>query len=159
MVIIADTSPLIAFAILGRLDILDSVFNEIRVPLAVYTECTGSATKPFSSILEKYLSGKIYNVKDTIAVELLADNVDIGEAEAIILARELGVENVLMDDKKARVYAKKHRLHPIGTVGTLLQAKKIGYIFEIKEFLDKLIVNGYRISNSLYSEAIRIGNM
>lgn len=40
MIIVADSSPLIAFAILGRLDLLDSLFKKVIVPEAVYDEVT-----------------------------------------------------------------------------------------------------------------------
>ena len=52
MIIVADSSPLIAFAILGRLDLLDSLFKKVIVPEAVYDE-VGLHLKPFSNVLIK----------------------------------------------------------------------------------------------------------
>ncbi len=40
MIIIADSSPLISFAILNNLEISDIIFDEIYVPVAVYNELT-----------------------------------------------------------------------------------------------------------------------
>ena len=51
MIIIADSSPLISFAILNKLDILDQIFDDIYIPAAVYSEIT-QQDKPYSQKLK-----------------------------------------------------------------------------------------------------------
>ncbi|MDM8522311.1 hypothetical protein QUF80_02975 [Desulfococcaceae bacterium HSG8] len=46
MKIVADTSPLIAFAILDKLDLLEQIFSEYRIPQAVFAEIS-VWNKPF----------------------------------------------------------------------------------------------------------------
>ena len=36
MIIVADASPLISFAILNKLEVLDKIFKDILIPIAVY---------------------------------------------------------------------------------------------------------------------------
>jgi predicted nucleic acid-binding protein len=38
MVVVSDTSCLVALAHIGALDLLNKTFNEIHIPSAVYTE-------------------------------------------------------------------------------------------------------------------------
>jgi len=71
--------------------------------------------------------------------DLLAEtNLHLGETAAIVLAEELGVDQLLLDDRKARLVAKSRNLPVIGTIGTLLLTKDEGLIPSIKEILDNL---------------------
>ena len=62
------------------------------------------------------------SVQDRLAVEVLLDELDLGEAETIVLAREIGADWVLMDEKKGRRKLTQLGLRKIGTVGILLRA-------------------------------------
>ena len=87
---------------------------------------------------------------------LLQKELDLGESEAIVLAKENKIKDILIDEYKGRKIAKETGLFPIGTIGVLLQAKRQKYIKEIKSELDKLIVNHIRISTDLYATALKI---
>ncbi|HEX9652872.1 MAG TPA: RES domain-containing protein [bacterium] len=100
MRIVVDSSPLIAFAILNQLELLPQIFSTIHIPQAVYYEFS-KWRKPFSQKLRKFSTGKVKRVKNQIAVQLLRQDVDLGEAEAIVLALENGIENILIDDRLA----------------------------------------------------------
>ena len=54
MIIIADSSPLISFAILNNLEILDNIFDETYVPVAVFNELT-NFKKPYDIRIGKPL--------------------------------------------------------------------------------------------------------
>lgn len=153
MKIVADSSPLIAFAILGQLDLLPLIFNEIHIPHAVSNEIAAPG-KPHAQKLKEFSEGKIKVVQNRLAVTLLANEIDPGEAETIALALENKIENVLIDDAKGRKAAQRNNLHTIGTIGVLLQAKKLGYVEAIKPSLDKLISEKIRIGNKLYAQAL-----
>jgi hypothetical protein len=56
MLIVADTSALLALAACECLDLLDVLFREVRVPPAVFRECT-KAGKPGADILGTYFEG------------------------------------------------------------------------------------------------------
>ena len=73
----------------------------------------------------------------------------IGESEAIVLALEEKPNFVLIDDLKARKFAKMYGLQIIGTTGILLEAKKKGLIPEIKPLISELLINGIRISSRI----------
>lgn len=87
MIIISDASPLISLAIIGKLDIITSLYEEIYVPTAVYQEVV-KPNKPFAKELQTFLHGKTKNVENRMAVDILLNDIGAGEAEAIILALE-----------------------------------------------------------------------
>jgi predicted nucleic acid-binding protein len=59
-------------------------------------------------------------VGDRIAVDALLDELHLGEAEAIVLARELSIGRILLDDQAARSRARLMSLTVTGTIGILL---------------------------------------
>jgi len=63
-------------------------------------------------------------------VSLLEEFVDKDEAEAIVLALELNVDLLLVDEREARGLAKKLGLQVMGTLGVIALAKYRGLIPE-----------------------------
>ena len=157
MRVVADSSPLISFSILKRLDLLTLIFSEVHVPDAVVGEISVSG-KPHFKDLYTFANDKRRSVGNADAVKLLTNEVDLGEAEVIILALELGIADVLIDDAKGRSTAQARGLHPIGTIGVLLQAKKQGHVAEVMPYLKQLISNKIRIGKSLYQKALELAD-
>jgi predicted nucleic acid-binding protein len=157
MRIVTNSSPLIAFAILNQLDLLTQIFAEIYIPQTVFNEISVWG-KPYSRQLRAFSKGKVKSAQNTIAVQFLNKDVDLGEAEAIVLALEIGIEDILIDDPKGRKIAQLNGLYPIGTIGVLLEAKNLGYISQIKPDLDKLIANRIRIGKNLYQQALQLAD-
>ena len=99
MIIVSNTTPLIGLASIGQFDLLHAMFGEITIPQAVYDEAVvagrteGGAKREVSSATWI----KTVPVRDRLAVEVLLDELDLGEAETIILARELHADWVLME--------------------------------------------------------------
>lgn len=155
MKIIADSSPLISLAILDQLELLSLLFSELYIPEAVFSEISRPG-KPHSAGLRAFAATKIKAVNNRIAVKLLHEDVDLGEAEVIALAIEQSVADVLIDDAKGRKLAQANGLHPIGTIGVLLQAKVAGQLAEVKPCLDKLLLHEIRIGRGLYDRALEL---
>lgn len=155
MIVVADSSPLISLAILDKLDFLGELFEEVFIPKAVFIEITETG-KPFSDILHRFSVTKIKKVKNKVALSILADELDIGESEAIILALENSISDILMDEHKGRRIARAKELHPIGTIGILIQAKNNGLVEAIKPLLNKLVENNIYISPRLYKHALEL---
>ncbi len=155
MIIISDSSPLISLAIIDKLDLLESLYEEIYVPFAVYKEVTEDE-KPFSKELNFFLENKVKNVSNKMAVDVLTSDIGIGESEAIVLALEEKPELILIDDLKARKFAKMNGLAVIGTMGLLLEGKQKGLIKEIKPLILKLLDNGIRISEKIIEITLKV---
>jgi predicted nucleic acid-binding protein len=64
--------------------------------------------------------------------------VDLGEAEAITLARELRADWLLMDERKGRKLASQEGIPVIGLLGVVLLAKRNQLIPSARVFLQRL---------------------
>lgn len=148
MKVVSNTTPLIGLASIQQFELLKKLFGEIYIPKAVYNEAVVKGYK--KSGLKKEISGarwiKTIPVKDKLAVKVLLDELDEGEAETIILAGELEADWVLMDERKGRRKLTELGIQKIGTVGILLKAKEVGLLQKIKPYLYKLRENGFSIS-------------
>ncbi|MEJ5172721.1 MAG: hypothetical protein WHT47_03300 [Hydrogenothermaceae bacterium] len=67
----------------------------------------------------------IKEVRNKDEVKSLMEVVDYGEAEVLILAKELKADLVLLDNKEPRLLAKEFDLNVIGTVGLIYWLIKI----------------------------------
>ncbi|MBA3922625.1 MAG: DUF3368 domain-containing protein [Nostocaceae cyanobacterium] len=83
-------------------------------------------------------------------------SVDLGEAEAIILALELKADLLLMDERRGRALATNYGLNVTGLLGVLLQGKRNGFIPAVKPLMDQLIEEvNFRVSSQLYSTILQ----
>lgn len=153
MEIVSNSSPLIALAKIGMLDVLSGVI----IPKAVFDEIT-KPEKEYAKELYEWGKNKVTEVKNRKAVEYLELIIDGGEAETIVLAEELNADAVLIDDLKARKIAKFRGLNVIGTIGVLLNAKDKGLISEVKPLLEALTKRKIRISKELYDHALELAH-
>lgn len=133
MIVVSDTSVLIAFESLGKLPILQKIFPQIVIPGEVYKELK---VEKGEFVLEDWITvKKITNIDLYRSLYL---DIDGGESEAITLAIEKQADFILLDDKEARKEAVDLELKVIGTAGLLLSAKRKGLIFSVMEEIRKL---------------------
>jgi predicted nucleic acid-binding protein len=81
---------------------------------------------------------------------------DEGEAEAIILAKELNADLLILDEKLGRDYAKKLNVRITGTLGVLLKAKEMGLIDSVRELLNVLVDKGVWLNPKLIEKVIKL---
>ncbi|MFP4103585.1 DUF3368 domain-containing protein [Coleofasciculus sp.] len=157
MIVVCDTTPLSELAKVGQLTLLQGVFGQVIVPQEVYNEVT-TGNHPAVVVVQAATWIEVRSVQDNSQVVALQERAKIhrGEAAAIILAEELGAQQVLIDDLRARRVAKARLLPVTGTIGTLLLAKEQGLITQVKPILDDLIAVGKRISPQLYQDVLVI---
>ena len=139
MIVVADSSPLIAMGRIGQLEILHALFGQLLVPDAVWKEVVEAATdKPGSSDIARAPWIERRTVNDSAWVNLLKHDLGPGEAEAIILARETGADFVLMDERLGRSAAQNLGLKVVGLVGVLIEARKQGLLTDAAEMMGRL---------------------
>jgi uncharacterized protein len=154
--VVCNATPLINFAAINRLDILQAVFGQITIPQAVYNETTGTGFLGSPFVLQAIASGwlqvrQVSAIASNISLEL-----DDGEREAIALALETGEQQILLDEREARQVSQRFGLQVIGTLGILLLAKQQQIIPQVKPLLDNMIdIAQYWVSATLYQQVLR----
>jgi len=154
MIIISNTSPITSLAAIGRLELLQQLYDTIIIPEAVYRELT-EVESPVPGTLE-------VQTLDWIEVRQLADSsiistlfqqpLDPGESEAIALAIELNAELLLIDERRGRTEANRLGVTITGLLGILTEAKNQALIEAVKPLLDNLINTAkFRVSERLYA--------
>lgn len=153
--VISNSGPLIALASIGRLDLLQALFQRIVIPQAVYDEMViGGQGKPGSAEVDAAAWIEVMQVRDHLAVRLLRETLDAGESEAIVLAQEMNAEYVLLDDALARRKTRLIGLPMTGTLGLVLIAKESGLVPAVKPILDELGRTDFRMSEQVYVKAL-----
>lgn len=160
MIVVSNTTPLIGLASIGKLEFLHQLFGKIHIPTAVYNETVLAGHEKDNA--KREVSGaswiEIVNIQDCLAVDVLLDELDLGEAETIILASELNADWVLMDEKKGRRKLAQLGMPKIGTVGILLKAKQEGFLSVLSPELEKLRQRGFSLSQSVIDMVLRQAN-
>ena len=144
---VSNSACLIGFERIGQMNLLAQSFDSLLIPPAVQNE--------LGYALDWLVVKPVQNAS---IVQILKTQIDDGEAEAIALAIELNDVFVILDDKKARRVAQTLDLKIIGAVGILLRAKNRGIIAEIKPILDDLNRVNFRVSPTLYRQALVLAN-
>ncbi len=136
MLVVADTSALFALAACESLELLDALFHEVRVPPAVFRECT-EAGKPSADVLGSYLRERVAEV-NLEAFVIAAAGLGRGELEAMALYKRLHADRLLLDDSRARKVARFNGVQVVGSAGVLLMAKSEGLIPSVLPLLEQI---------------------
>src|SRR4030095_2430145 len=136
MLIIADSSALIALATCDGLNVILQVYDDIKVPEGVYAEIV-APEKLQSDALGAFLANCGVQV-DTTRWVLAAGGLGRGEIEAMALYKQLTADALLIDDHRARVIAEHNQINCIGALGLLLVAKEQGKLSKIAPYIERL---------------------
>ncbi len=137
--VIANTTPLINFAEIGRLGLLRDLFGEIAVPQCVVEELQAKRELfPAAAVAWQAPFVCIRQAANRALVDALTRELHAGEAEYIALGVEAGSTLLLLDELAARDVAEHRGLKFTGTVGCLRLAKDLRLIDAIAPLLDDL---------------------
>lgn len=141
--IVADAGPIIAFARIGKLDLLRQVVGELLIPDAVHGDLvTKGSGKVGAQDVEREAWIRRKGVRGGGALAPLTQTLGQGEYEAILLAQEENAQ-LLVDDRKARVEAQQRGIQVRGTLWVLGEAKRRGFIPAVRPLVAELRAIGY----------------
>jgi len=154
--VICNTGPIVALSMIDRIDILRDLFELVTVPEAVHMEILeGGTTNAGLAGYRKVNWIKVRTLSNPID-PLLKTALDVGEAAVIELARELNVNLVLIDERKARKIARTiYGLHVIGSARVLVEAKRHGLLDNVGAALQAMRNGGYWIGDSIVDAALK----
>ena len=128
-VVLCNSGPLMTLGKLNRLDLLAELYDEVRVPQAVYNEVVSQ--------------GLARGAPDALIVRLFWQRqgwpvVEVSP-EVLALAQTLTRPLVLLDDEIARAEARRLELRVRGTLGVLVQAFRRGALSLSQLFIAALL--------------------
>jgi len=158
--IVSNTTPISNFLNLGQMEILKTIFKELHVPKAVYSEIEAyfSGDDQWQRCLDEGFIIRA-EIQTSPKIKELMVHLHMGEAEALCLCIENNAKLCLLDDKDARIIARLNNIPISGTLGVLMKAKKMGIIESVKELMDRLRTDHhYWIDNAMYDKVLSLSN-
>jgi len=161
VIVVSDSSPLIALARISRLDLLRSLYERILIPAEVHHEVT-VAGRDLPGGREVRMADWIQVVRRRSpgdqSLEQACEDLGGGERGSILLAKALPAELVLLDEWKARRVAQKAGLSVVGCLGVLEAAARKGLVPNLRSAYLDLLRQGIRFDLRLLQESLaRLG--
>ena len=157
--IVSNATPLIYLAKIKRYSLLKSLYDKIIISQEVKIEIVdeGKKLKKLDALLiEREIDGGFIEVKKV--GKLIETNIELepGELSTLSLAKELKIDEVLIDETLARTAAKIMGLVPKGTLYVLLKNLKSKEITfdDFLNILNELIESGFRLKEEIYIKVI-----
>jgi predicted nucleic acid-binding protein len=137
---VSNTGPIIHLTEINLIKAFD-IFSQIIIPEEVEKELKNNQIVISRKIKIRRL---LPDFKDRVKILTNQENLDLGEAFAIVLAMQENADYFLTDDLDARNVAVKYNLEVHGTIGIILRAFK-NKIIDKKTAIEKV--------NDLYSKS------
>lgn len=153
MLVIADASPVRYLVLIGHISILASLYEHVILPEVVVSELgrprTPEAVRTWIEALPDWIDVRqpAWTPPDTMA-ELGA-----GERDAILLARELSADLVLMDDMSGRSEARRQHVVTTGTLG-ILETASVRGLLDLPEAIARLLETNFRVDQALIDDLL-----
>ncbi len=157
MIVIGDSSALVALSICQSLPLLESLFEKIYVPEAVYKEVCIKG-KSEAEALTDYLSTRVKSAETDKFQVMNGANLGTGEQEAIALYMGLSADLLIIDDARAKKIAYANGLEVMGSVGVLLLAKQRGLVKKIRPMLNLLAVSDIHLGSNIIEKALKLAD-
>ena len=152
--VVSDSSPLNYLALLSDFELLRKIYGNLVIPPAVQREVVErGAAYPVGRAVRAAL-GEWISVAEapdaTQVISLRRDfRLDLGESEAILVAEALGTP-LLMDERRGVCCARLRGMTVIRTPMIYADAKILGLIDSVREKLDALRSQGFRLADRHY---------
>ena len=156
--VITDTSPIQYLYQIAQLDLLPTLYGQIRMPQAVASELAQGRAQGIAlpgPIALSWIS--ICPVPSSMVIPDIP-NLGAGEREAIGLAATIPDSMVILDDALARSYAQQLSISITGTLGVLLKGKQLGYVKAVAPLVDKLSTLNFRLAPATRVAVLKLAN-
>jgi predicted nucleic acid-binding protein len=153
-VVVSDTSPLSYLVEINCEHLLPALYGRVLIPRAVLQELSNPGT-PASVRTWLTHAPEWLVIRDASPLSDPAlEQLDLGERQAIQLARDEHADLLLIDDRAGVRVALDLGLEVTGTLGVLLQAAKQGLV-DVERALRKLQTTSFRYTPRLIEEVRR----
>lgn len=150
--VVVDSSALIPLAWVGRLDLVSTVFEDIRTTEAVRAEVLTEG-KRGTTALDEFLAGvSVHETPDRAEDVASMEGIAVADASVILLADD-GEELLLANDKGLIEVARSHGVECWWVTTLLLRCAKTGELTadEATEVLYDLVDEGMNLHPKVYA--------
>lgn len=156
MKVVSDSTVLIGLAKIEKTDLLRNIFHEIYIPEAVFKEVAEEGDRRAGAKTVREAAWIIKKqIIDYTQANFLMTVLEKGEAEVLVMAKEIQADLLLLDEEKARKSAVRAGFKVMGLVGILIVAKKMGLITDIGTYIEKLQREKFRLSEKIVNMALK----
>jgi predicted nucleic acid-binding protein len=154
--VVVNTSPLQYLHQLGILDVLHRLAGQAIIPAPVAEELAVGRQHGFD--VPDPRAHPWMQIREPRWPEGLRLAIDLGTGEASVLAVALELNDplVVLDDGLGRWVAKTLGIRLRGTLGILLDAKRVGYIPAVAPAIDRLQQLRFRVSPDTVALVLRL---
>jgi predicted nucleic acid-binding protein len=148
-VVISNTTPINYLVLIDQIDVLRHLYARVMIPQAVFRELQDEGTpekvKEWVTSHPEWLEVRMVSAPLDPVLAFL----DVGEREAISLARELQADALIIDEPDGREAAQRQGLRVIGTLRVLYDAAEAG-LCELEQAYDRLQQTTFRAHPRLF---------
>ena len=151
MITISNTSPICYLYLINCLDLFPKLFGQVTLPKSVRDElkAEGAPVGLQDWIAQSPSWANIHTGALTLSETNPAlDRLHAGERDAILLARHLEADLLILDEKAARQVAKEYGFKVTGLLGLLSEAARLG-LLNFPEAIERLQKTNFRASPRL----------
>ena len=166
--VVSNASPLIYAAKIGFLESLEKLYGTILIPPTVYNEVVEKGAKKKAAdalvIKESVTKGCLQVVdlnkraKAEGKVLTKTQDISIGEAEAIALAKQVKAELLIIDERGGTLAARVWGVKTVGLLGVIIEAMSQDVITfeELKKYYNRLTETEFRLKHRDYVKAMEL---
>lgn len=161
MKVVSDASPLIALARINWLNRLPELYANVLISTEVYAEVVvAGAGLPGAGQIAAASWIEVSPVREASAVTeaVRRTGLGAGEVSTVILAKEITAGLALIDERRARRYARGEGLEVMGCVGILETLHRRRYLPDVRGAYKRLLDHDFRIDlRALQESLVRLG--
>jgi predicted nucleic acid-binding protein len=148
-VIVSNTTPINYLVLIDHIAVLRHLYTHVIIPQAVFGELqdkeTPAKVAAWVAAHPEWLEVRTVSAPLDASLAFL----DVGEREAISLAKELESDALIIDEPDGREAAKRRELRVIGTLRVLYDAAEAG-LCDLEQAYERLRQTTFRAHPDLY---------
>ena len=153
MIVIADTSPINYLVLIDEVEVLPALYGRVLVPPAVCAELrrvrASERVRTWIAHPPPWLEVRA----PSRSFDAQLARLDAGERDAILLAEELGADQLIIDEIRGRREAERRRLPFTGTLGVLAAAAENG-LLDLRSAVDRLRHTNFHVAQNILDRLI-----
>jgi predicted nucleic acid-binding protein len=153
MIVIADTGPVNYLILIGEVEVLRGLYPRVVIPPSVCEElCHSSAPEPVRTWIA-HPPAWLQILSPTLSPDADLARLDAGERDAILLAEELGADQIIIDEMRGRREAERRHIPFTGTLGVLAAGAEEG-LLDLRSAVDRLRKTSFHISAEILDRLV-----